>query len=108
MLNVRLGVPQGSILGPILILIFGNDINNCDNTVSFTKSADDTTVLASASTLREACTIMNKALINVNLCFKGQRNKLNLNLSKTRHIIFNCNTEDINHIAINGTPIQTV
>ena len=106
MLDIRLGVPQGSVLGPILFLIYVNDINNCDNTVSFTKFADDATVLASAPTLREPCTIMNKPLINVNLWF--QRNKLNLIPSKTRYIIFNCNTEDINHIVINGTPIQRV
>ena len=67
MLHVRLGVPQGSIVGLILFLIYVHDISNCNNTASFTKFADDTTVISSAPTLREACTIMSKALINVNL-----------------------------------------
>ena len=80
MVDVRLGVLQGSILGPILFLLFVNDINKCDNPVNFTKFAGDTTVLVSAKTLGEAAKTMKKALTNVNLSF--QRNKLNLNPSK--------------------------
>ena len=46
--NIQCGVPQGSILGPILYLIYVNDIcNSCNsNILSF---ADDTTVYVSDS-----------------------------------------------------------
>ena len=38
--RLKIGSTTGSILGPILFVIHVNDINNCDNTVSFTKFAD--------------------------------------------------------------------
>ena len=64
-LDMNLGDPQGSILSPILFLLYVNDINNCDTNAKFVKFADDTTVITSAPTLQEASWKMNTSMEKV-------------------------------------------
>ena len=104
--GVQLGVPQGSILGPILFLIYVNDINNCNRDAKFTKFADDTTVLTSGKTLLEAVDKMNAAMVDIAKWFR--RNKLNLNPSKTRYMIFNHLTTETDLVRIDNEYLQRV
>ncbi len=99
------GVPQGSILGPILFLIYINDISCCTK-LNLLTYADDTTMYASDSNLRNLEIITKVELEKLDEWFRT--NKLALNVSKTKLSIFSPNKTINNniHIALNGTNIE--
>jgi len=108
-LNVKCGVPQGSILGPLLFLIYINDISNSAN-VNILSFADDTTIYASHTDLN---VLFNQANQNIDKIFNWFcANKLSLNANKTKYIIIRppskpCHTEHHN-ILINNIPLSRV
>ena len=82
---VTCGVPQGSTLGPILFLLYINNLPSITkfNTLLF---ADDTTLTLSNESVRELEKSVNSGLTNVVAWM--QANKLTINFKKTNFILF--------------------
>ena len=103
------GVPQGSVLGPLLFLIYVNDIINTSSLFKFIMFADDTNLFYSHSDLEYLFSVVNNELKTVSLWLK--LNKLSLNLSKTHFILFRPRQKKVSHslkITIEGKSINQV
>ena len=85
-LPIKYGVPQGSILGPLLFIIYMNDIFNVSNFLFTILYADDTCVTLDGKSLENLITLMNQELHLLYIWL--QSNKLTLNVQKTYYIIF--------------------
>jgi len=80
MLCLNCGVPQGSILGPLLFIIYINDIVNISNILQMILFADDTNIFVSDPNINELCRSLNIELIKLSRWFK--LNKLSLNIKR--------------------------
>ena len=84
--RIACGVPQGSILGPILFLLYINDLNDVSHWLQSIMFADDTNLFHTGKALDEVEMQMNCKLAKVDEWFKA--NLLSLNVGKTSYILF--------------------
>ena len=80
------GVPEGSVLGPLLFLIYISDLPNISNKLDIFLFADDTNIYYENESFKELEKIVNKELKNLYLWLSI--NRLALNIEKTNFLIF--------------------
>ncbi|CAB4026264.1 Hypothetical predicted protein [Paramuricea clavata] len=108
---LKYGVPQGSILGPLLFLIYINDLPNCLQHSTARMFADDTNITVSGKSVKEAEVAINVDLNNIREWLLS--NRLSLNLVKTEYLLIgsrhNINTlEEQPRVFIGDEPIKGV
>ena len=110
--NLNYGVPQGSILGPLLFLIYINDMHKCTNH-KLRLFADDSNLFIFSKTIEELYKHANLAINNVKNWLNS--NKLAINIDKTNYMIFKpndkINSEILNkklQLSIDGIEITRV
>ena len=94
---IKFGVPQGSILGPLLFVIYINDMPNIYRLAKFILYADDANIILNGSSMHEIEQQLSELIPALTKWVSS--NGLKLNLKKTNYMIFSkrkiVNTRDI-------------
>ena len=96
---ITCGVPQGSILGPLLFLIYINDFNSCLNYSDSILFADDTSVFIKGKNLQSLFSKGNSELACIDKWLIS--NKLSVNVSKSKCILFHSKSTKVNLTNLN-------
>ena len=99
-LEIKCGVPQGSTLGPLLFLLYINDLRYSLKKSIASHFADDTSITFSSKKLKTLETILNTDLKAISDWLKA--NRLSLNVDKSKLLIFHSKQRklDLNYFSI--------
>ena len=106
---INIGVPQGSIMGPLLFIIYVNDLPNVVPKLKSILFADDTTLFSSGNDIIRVALELNTELDKLAKWFTS--NKLSLNIKKTHYILFSLSSVIKNtqiDVKINENSIEKV
>ena len=104
--SVHLGVPQGSVLGPLLFILYINDMFNSCPGLQLIHFADDTSAFLSNSSSDRLCRVVNRELGNLNEWLNA--NRLSLNVSKSQFMVFSDSRISVDFsLSINSIPLTS-
>ena len=78
--------PQGSVPGPLLFLVYVNDLPNASRLLDPIMFADDIELLFNQKDIKHLFTVINNELLNIKDWFTA--NKLSLNVEKSKYSFF--------------------
>ena len=107
-MSIKQGVPQGLILGPLLYILYANDIADTITKSKFTLYADDTVIYSSNKNLSKAIRDVQFNLDSLmNWC---ELNSIFINPNKTKYVIFSTQKimQALSHLTLNDIEVKQV